>query len=61
MSTQRLYELDTASTRFPEQLDEFLRNRGWIDQFKTLPMGELVELTGRLDHVRPTAISTASH
>ena len=51
MSVQSLYELDASSARFPEQLDELLRDGKWIDQLKTLPEGELVGLTGRLDHV----------
>ena len=51
MSAQLLYELDSSSTRFPEQLDKLLRNKEWIDQLKTLPKGDLVELTGRLDGV----------
>ena len=51
MSAQLLYELDTSSTRFPEQLDELLRDKEWIDQLKTLPEGELVGLTGYIDDV----------
>ena len=51
MSVRWLYQLDASSIRFPEQLDELLRDRKWIDQLKTLPEGDLVRLTDRLDHV----------
>ena len=51
MSAQRLHELDSSSTRFPEQLDELLRDKEWIDQLKTLPEGDVVGLTGHLNDV----------
>ena len=51
MSIQRLNELDASSTLFPEQLDKLLRDKEWIDQLKTLPEGDLVELTGHLNGV----------
>ena len=51
MSAQRLNELDVSSTLFPEQLDKLLHDKEWIDQLRTLPEGELVELTGYLNGV----------
>ena len=51
MSAQHLNELDASSTQFPEQLDKLLCDKEWIDQLKTLPKGELVELTGHLNGV----------
>ena len=51
MSAQRLYELDSASTRFPEQLDELLRDTKWIDQLETPPKGDLVGLAGHINDV----------
>ena len=60
MSVQRLNELDASSTLFPEQLDKLFRDKEWIDQLRTLPEGDLVELTGHLNGVRPTAVPTTS-
>ena len=52
MSSQRLYELDKSSTRFPEQLNELLHDREWVKCFQFLPEDELSGLVGYLNDVR---------
>ena len=51
MLTQHLYELNRASTQFPEQLNELLQDEEWVERLQSLPKGELVELIGYLDNV----------
>ena len=58
--TQRLYELDKSSTQFPEQLDELLHDTEWVKCLELLPEGELMELIGYLDNVRPISTRTRS-
>jgi len=61
MSAQRLYELDRSSNQFPEQLNELLHDREWVEQLKLLPEGELVELAGHLHDVWLIPSPTTSH
>jgi len=60
MLTQRLYELDKSSTRFPEQLDELLHDTEWVKRLELLRGGELMELIGYLDNVRSIPMRTRS-
>ena len=61
MSTQRLYELDRSSTQFPEQLNELLHDKEWVEQIKLLPEDALVELTGYLHDVWLISTPTTFH
>ena len=49
---QRLYRLDTSWTWFPEQLEELLRDEGWLDDLWLLQEMELVGVVDYLDNVR---------
>ena len=51
MSTHRPYGLDVSSPAFLEQLDILRHDKEWIDQLKTLPEGDFVELIGYLNNV----------
>ena len=51
MSAQRLYELDSSSTRFPKQLVRLLDNAEWVAQLEVLPSGDIEGLAGHLDYV----------
>lgn len=53
MSSQRLYELDKSSTRFPEQLNKLLHDREWVGYLQSLPEDELLEAMGYINDVRP--------
>ena len=53
MASQRLYELDKPSIRFPEQLNELLHDREWVKSLQHLPEDELSEPMGYLNDVRP--------
>ena len=48
---QRLHELDRSSARFPEQLNELLHDKEWVEHIRLLPEDELIELIGSLDDV----------
>ena len=61
MSAQRLYELDKTSAQFPKHLDELLHDKEWIEQLESLPVSELVELTGHLHDVGLISSPTMSH
>lgn len=53
MAAQRLYRLDRLLIRFPEQLDELLHDRQWVEAVGSLPEDELGETITYLDNVRP--------
>jgi hypothetical protein len=51
MSLQHLYNLDKRSPQFSGQLEKFLFNKEFVEGFRKLPEGELVELANYLDSV----------
>lgn len=53
MLSQRLYELNRSSARFPDQLNQLLQDKRWVEDLQRLPNDELVELIGYLDNVSP--------
>ena len=51
MLVRRLEELDRSSIGFPEQLDELLHDRKWVESLKLLSEEESCELIDYLDNV----------
>lgn len=51
MSLQRLYDLDKT---FPNQLDNLLHDKAYVDGLRELPERELVQLVDHLNDVRFT-------
>ena len=58
MAAQRHYLLDRSSIRFPEQLDELLHDRQWVEAMGSLPEGELQGPITYLDNVRSALTRT---
>jgi len=61
MLAQRLYGLDRSSNRFPEELDQLLHEREWVEQVQLLPKDVLVEVISYLDDVRLISTPNRSH
>lgn len=56
MSLQRLYDLDRT---YPEQLDELLHDKQYVDGLRELPERELSQLVDHLNGVGFTSVTEA--